>query len=189
MSIGSAININTSILAPRLEAHLRWQSYWIFAGLTIGLPLCALGMVLGLLSIAAGLPSGSWRFITRGIAWIAMSGLLMWGLLPLTDLESRTTGAASEMVDLAIERVQRTLGLVRAGLYVCIIPVVFGLVRMVFKSHFARPPRLSPIVALEILALIALTLVVCAWQLRVGLRKYRALGQAIASDTEAKLQK
>lgn len=186
MAVPSANNSGPSVLRSRLEVQLRCQSRWIATGLGIGVPLCILGMLLGVLSILAGLPSGSWNFITRGIAWIAMSGVLTFGLLQLLEVQSgRTAGALLDLVDLAIGRMQKTLGLIKAGLGACAFPVVSWLVSIAFRSHFGRPPRLSPILALEILVLIALVLVVGAWRLKVGLRKYRILRQALAVGRHA----
>ena len=185
MAFGRVIDPNGAVLVSRLETRLRWQSRWITAVLAIGLPVCMLGIILGLTSIGAGLPSGSWKFITRGIAWIAMSAILIVALLPLIAVQSNVTSSAlSEMMDLAIDRAQGTLWLVRGGLCACAIAATSSLVPIAFRTHFARPPRVSAIVVVEILALIASALVFCSWRVGLKLRKYRALRQATVARPE-----
>jgi hypothetical protein len=62
---------------------------------------------------------------------------------------------------------------------------VFGLVGTAIRTHLGRPPGMSPIVDLVILALIALVLFLCLRQLRVEVGKYRSLRQALAVDGDA----
>jgi hypothetical protein len=180
-----AIEPNASVIASRLEARLRRQSRWMTSGVVIGLPLGAAGVLLGMATIGIGL-FGAWNFVTRGIAILAMSAILTFALASLLQVRSgSTTGALAEMIDLAIDRAQRTLSLVRAGLYSCVIAAVFGLVGTAIRTHLGRPPKLSPIVDLVILGLIALVLFLYGRQVRVEQGKYRSLKQALAVDAEA----
>jgi hypothetical protein len=180
-----AIEPNASVIASRLEARLRRQSRWMTSGVVIGLPLGAAGVLLGMATIGIGL-FGAWNFVTRGIAILAMSAILTFALASLLQVRSgSTTGALAEMIDLAIDRAQRTLSLVRAGLYSCVIAAVFGLVGTAIRTHLRRPPKLSPIVDLVILGLIALVLFLYGRQVRVEQGKYRTLKQALAVDAEA----
>jgi hypothetical protein len=181
-----AIDPNVSVIASRLQVQLRRQSRWITAGLVIGLPLCLAGILLGVMSIGIGGFSRQWNFVTRGIAIIAMSAILTIALSSLLDVRSfRTTSALSEMINLAVERAQRNLLLIRAGLYACVIAAVFGLVGTAIRTHLGRPPKMSPIVDLVILALIALALFLGGRQIRVRMEKYRALNRALAVDGKA----
>jgi hypothetical protein len=176
-----AIDPNLSVVASRLKTRLRRQSRWITAGLVIGLPVCAAGILLGVISIAAGGVSGTWNFMTRGIAWIAMSAILAYALASLLDVRSESTASElSAMIDLAIDRAQKTLSLIAAGFYACVIAAIFGVAGAALRTHFGRPPPLSPIISLAILALIALVLVLYRRQVWVKLGKYRALRQALA---------
>jgi hypothetical protein len=175
-----AIDPNLSTIASRLNIRLRRQSRWITAGLAVGLPVCAAGILLGVISIAAGGISAQWNFVTRGIAWVAMSALLAYALASLLDVRSESTASElSAMVDLAIDRAQRTLSLIAAGFYACVIAAIFGLAGAALRTHSGRPPRLSPIIAVAILALIALLLFLSRRQVWVKLEKYRALRQAV----------
>jgi hypothetical protein len=176
-----AIDPNLSIIASRLKTLLRRQSRWITAGLAIGLPLCAAGILLGVTSIGVGGISAQWHFVTRGIAWVAMSAILAYALASLVDVRSeRTASELSAMLDLAIDRAQKTLSLIAAGFYACVIAAIFGLAGAALRTRIGRPPQLSPIVALAILALIASVLFLYRRQVWVKLGKYRALRQAVS---------
>ena len=175
-----AIDPNLSAIASRLKIRLRQQSRWISAGLAVGLPVCAAGILLGVTSIGVGGFSAQWNFITRGIAWVAMSAIIAYALASLLDVRSESNASElSAMIDLAIDRAQKTLSLIAAGFYACVIAAVFGLAGAALRTHADRPPRLSPIIALAILALIALVLFLYRRQVWVKLERYRALRQAV----------
>jgi hypothetical protein len=181
-----AIDPNASVIASRLQARLRRQSQWMAVALVIGLLFGAAGLLLGLGTIGIGFSSRAWNFVTRGVAIIAMSAILMFAVWPLQAVRSLDAARAlSEMLDLAIDHSQKTLSLIRAGLYCCVIAAVFGLVGTAIRTHLGRPPKMSPIVDLVMLGLIALVLFLYDRHIRVELRKYRALRQALAVDAEA----
>ena len=175
-----AIDPNLSAIASRLKIRLRRQSRWITAGLVVGLPLCAAGILLGVTSIGVGGISAQWNFVTRGIAWVAMSAIIAYALASLLDVRSETTASElSAMIELAINRAQKTLALIAAGFYACVIAAIFGLAGAALRTHIGRPPQLSPIIALAILALIALVLFLYRRQVWVKLERYRALREAV----------
>lgn len=181
-----AADPNTGVIASRLEARLSRQSKWMTAILVIGLPLCGVGVLLGVATIGIGCFSGAWNFVTRGIAIVAMSAILgyaLWSLQPLRSPD--TTRALSELIDLAIDRARRTLTLIRAALYSCIIAAVFGLIGTAIRTHLGRSPKMSPIIDLVILALIALALLLYRRQIQVERAKYRTLKRALAVDGDA----
>jgi hypothetical protein len=179
-----AIDPDVTVIASRLEARLRRQSRWITAGLAIGLPLGAVGVLLGVRTIVIGLASGGWNFLTRGIAIVAMSALLTFAMWSLQSAGARSAahGTLSERIDLAIRRAQATFSLIKAGQYSCVIAAVFGLVGTVIRTHLGNPPKMSPIIDLVALALIALALFQAGGQVRARLVKYCALKQALAPD-------
>ena len=181
-----AIDPDVRVIAPRLGARLRRQSRWITAGLVLGLPLGAAGVLLGVATTWSGWHSGAWNFVTRGIAIIAMSAILTFAVSSLLPVRSEgATGGLSEMINLAIGRAQRTLVLIRAGFYACVIAAVFGLVGTAIRTHLAAPPRMSPIVDLAVLALVALALWLCGRQIKLELWKYRTLRDALEVKGEA----
>jgi hypothetical protein len=181
-----AVDPNVRVIASRLEARLRRQSRWMTTGLVVGLPLSGAGVLLGVATICIGCFSGAWNFVTRGIAIIAMSAILgsaVWTLRVVSNPDS--TRPLSALIDRAIDQAQRTLSLVRAGLYACVIAAAFGLIGAAIRTHLGRPPKMSPIVDLVILALVAMVIVLYGRQVRVDLRKYGALKQALAVEAEA----
>ncbi|HEY6454386.1 MAG TPA: hypothetical protein VIY90_03790 [Steroidobacteraceae bacterium] len=184
--IWCAIDPNVNAIAPRLAARLRRQSRWITAGLVIGLPLCLIGILLGVASIGIGAFSGAWNFVTRGICIIAMSTIISFALASLLEVRSASaTSALAQMIDLAIGRAHRSLLLIRAGLCACVIAAVFGLVGTAIRAHLGRPPKMSPLVDLVMVGLIALVLLLYGRQIRAELGKYRSLKRALAVDAEA----
>lgn len=181
-----AVNPNASVIASRLESRLSRQSQWMTAVLVIGLPLCGAALLLGVATICIGCFTGAWNFVTRGIAIVAMSAILgyaVWSLQPLRAPD--TTKAISELINIAIDRAQRILSLIRASLYACVIAAVFGLIGTAIRTHLGRPPKMSPIVDLTILALIALALFLYRRQIRFEQEKYRTLKRALAVDGDA----
>jgi hypothetical protein len=154
--------------------------------IVIGLLFGAMGVLLGLTTIGSGLAFHIWNFITRGVAIIAMSVIIMvatWRLQDSTSLDAAQR--LSQMLDLAIEHAQKTLSFIRAGLYCCVIAVVFGFLGNAIRTHFGNPPKMSPLVPLTILALVASAAVIWGRQTRLELGKYRSLKQAVAVDETA----
>ena len=147
--------------------------------------LDAAGVLLGVTTIWSGWHSGTWNFVTRGVGIIAMSATLNLAVSSLLPVRSGGTGGLCEMVDRAIGRAQRTLVLIGAGLYACVIAAVFGLVGTVIRTHLAAPPRMSPISDLAVLALVALALFLYARQIKVELWKYRTLRGALEVKGDA----
>jgi hypothetical protein len=177
------IDPNIGVVSSRLAARLRRQSRWISTGMGIGLALCAVGMLLGVGTIGIGLSSGAWNFVTRGFAMIAISAILM---LPVWSLQSVGEADAasdlSQMIDLAIGRAQKALSLTKAALYSCGIAAVFGTAGTAIRRHLGRPPRMSLIVDLLILALVAWVIFLYGRRMQAELGKYKMLKQALAVD-------
>jgi hypothetical protein len=181
-----AIDPNLRAIASRLPLRLRRQSQWMAVAVAIGMLFGAMGVLLGLATIGIGLSYHIWNFLTRGAAIIAMSVITMLATWPLQHTISLDAAQAlSQMIDLAIDNARKTLSLVRAGLYCCVIAAVFGLVGNAIRTHFGRPPKMSPIVPLAILALVALAAIVWGLQTQLELGKYRSLKRALAADQTA----
>jgi hypothetical protein len=168
------------VMALQLQVRLRRQSHWMAVALVIGVLFGAMGVLLGLGTIGLGLASGTWNFVTRGVAIIAMSMILGFAVWPFQSVRSLdAVQALSEMIDLAIDHAQKFLSLIRAGLYCCVIAAVFGLLGTAIRTHFDRPPKMSPIVDLTILALVAVLIALWGRQTRRELGKYQNLKQGI----------
>lgn len=178
-----AIEPELAILAPRIKARLRRQSLSITAALVIGLPLSAAGFVLGLFTIWSGLATGTWNFVTRGVAIGLMSSMAAIALSMLLPVRaSDAAGKLSEMLDLAIARAQRVLATIRLGYYACAIAAVFGLMGAATRTYLTRPPQLSPAVDLAVLAIFALGLFLCGRRVGVNLEKLRYLKRVLAVE-------
>jgi hypothetical protein len=178
----STIDPNIRVTASQLKVRLRRQSQWMGAAVVFGMLVGAMGLLLGLGTIDIGWDSGAWNFVTRGVAIIAISAILMFAvrsLQPIGSLEA--TRALSQMIDLAIERALKTLSLIRAGLYSCVIAVVFGLVGTGIRAHLGSPPKMSPFVDLLLVGMIALVLALCHWQTRRRLGKYQSLKEVLTA--------
>ena len=79
------------------------------------------------------------------------------------------------MIDLAISRAERTLGIIRLGFYPCGVAAVFGLAGAAIRTHFARPPEVSPVIDLAVLASFALGLSIYSRHIGVNLAKFKCL--------------
>jgi hypothetical protein len=181
-----AIKPDSNAVAPRLKARLRRQSLLITAGLVTGLPLSATGLLVGMLTIRSGWTTGMWNFVTRGIAIGAISVIVATAVSLLLPVRaSDAAGTLSEMIDLAIARGRRTLLTIRLGSYGCAVAGVFGLVGTGIRTYLTRPPRMSPVVDLAVLAICALGLFLYGRSIKVNLEKFRYLKHALALDGDA----
>jgi MFS family permease len=176
----SAINPDINVIMPRLKSRLRRQSFLIRAGVAIGILLAAGGFIIGVVTIWRGWTTDTWNFVTRGIAILAVSALLSIAvslLLPVSA--SGDVKALAEMIDLAIARAERTLKTIRLGFYACAVVAVLGLAGTAIRTYLSRPPSVSPIIDLAVLAIFALGLFLYARHTRVDLAKYRCLKKAL----------
>ena len=178
-----ALDPNLRAIASQLPVRLLRQSQWMTVALVIGVVFGAMGVLLGLVTIGGGLSFHMWNFLTRGVAIISMSVIVLFATWPLQHAKPLDAAQAlSKMIDLAIDHAQKTLSLIRAGLYCCVIAAVFGLIGNAIRTHFGSPPKMSPIVPLTVLAQVALAVIFWGRQTLLELRKYRSLKQALAMD-------
>jgi hypothetical protein len=177
----SAINPDISVIMPRLKSRLHRQSFLIRAGLALRILLAAGGFIIGAVTIWRGWTTDTWNFVTRGIAILAISVLLSTAVSLLLPVRaSRDVKALAEMIDLAIARAERTLKTIRLGFYACTAAAVLGLAGTAIRTYLSRPPSLSPIIDVVVLATFALGLFLYARHTRVDLAKYRYLKKALA---------
>jgi hypothetical protein len=177
----SAINPDINVIMPRLKSRLRRQSFLIRAGIAMGIVLAVGGFIIGLVTIWKGWTTDTWNFVTRGIAILAASALLSIAVSLLLPVRaSGDVKALAEMIDLAIARAERTLKTIRLGFYACAVVAVLGLAGTAIRTYLSRPPSVSPIIDLAVLAIFALGLFFYARHSRVDLAKYRCLKKALA---------
>jgi hypothetical protein len=169
------------LIAPRLEARLRRQSRLITAGLAVGLPVGVAGVLLGIATIWSGWHSGAWHFVTRGFAIVVISVTTTFSLLSLRRGNSDVaTRSLSKMIEFAVVRARRTRALVQTGLYLCAVTAAFGVAGTIIRSHLASLPRMSPILDLALLGLVAVVLSLKERQIKVEIEKFRALQNALS---------
>jgi hypothetical protein len=175
-----AMDPDIKVVSPLLEARLRSQSRWITAGLWLGLPASAVGLLLAVFTIWIGWSSGTWNFVIRGIAMGAIATIFAIGVASLLPIRAGdATRSLPEMIDLAIGRARRSLLLIRLGLFACAIAAISGGVGTAIRVHLTGPPRMSPLVDLAVLALAALVLFVGSRPIKLDLEKYKALQRAL----------
>jgi len=183
----SAINPDIDVIMPRLQSRLRRHSILITASLVLGLPLSLAGFLLGVYTIWIGWTSGASHFVTRGISLVAIATILSFAMLSL--LRVRAGGdslALSEMLDLAISRAEKTIVAIRLGICACGVAAFLGLVGTVMRAQISRPPALSPLFDLAILAILALGLFLYGRRTTSDLAKYRHLKGVLMLDGEGK---
>jgi hypothetical protein len=159
---------------------LRRQSLLITAGLVLGLPLGVLGVALGLYTIAVGWRTGAWFFVTRGMAIILVSGLVLYAWMVLRPVGAGDAGRALPyMLRLAIARLERLLMAVRLGLYACIVLAVFGSAGMVLRMEAGKAAQDQFVLCLAITGLCAAVLFFHGRAMRASLIRYRHLQQVL----------
>jgi hypothetical protein len=178
-----AVDLDISVIAPRIEARVRRQSALIVLTLAIGLPLAAIGFGVGVLTIWRGWTTGTWNFVTRGAAIVTIAMLVAIAMQSLLGVRrGRAAAAVSEMLELSLARAQRTLIGIRLGMAACAVAAVLGLVGTAIRRRLSGPPVMSPIVDLVLLALCAFGLF--AWGRNVGfqLGQLRAVKRALGHE-------
>ena len=176
-------NPQVNIIMPRLKSRLRRQSLFIMTGLAFGLILSIAGFLLGVFTIWRGCTTGAFNFIIRGIAILAISGLLSisWSqLLPVRA--SDYAKSLSEMIDLVIARSERMLILIRLGLYACAVAAILGSLGAIIRTHLTRQPALPPVVDLAVLLILGLGFFFFGRYTRGHLEKMKYLKQTLATD-------
>ena len=179
-----AIDPDVSAIAPRIEARVRRQSAQIVATLVVGLPLSALGISLGLLTIWRGWTTGSWHFVTRGVAIVTIASLIGVAMLSLLRVRAGRAVAVSEMLELSIARAQRAVIGIRLGIAACMVGAVMGLVGTAIRTRVSGPPLMSPIVDLVLLALSAAGLFAWGRNVRLQLRRLQAVKRALRNGRD-----
>jgi len=168
---------------PLLQTRLRRQSLIIAAGLTLGIPLCIVGIALGAYTLWRGWTTGPWNFVARGFAIAIISTLLLRALASFLPLNARIAAQSlSAMLDIASAQTRRTMFLLRMAIAGCAIAAVFGLVGAVIRTHAGSPPRISPIIDLIVLALIVGLLCLFERTVSAKNRKLQYLRRTLGAD-------
>ncbi|MGH9688535.1 MAG: hypothetical protein ACRD5K_15740 [Candidatus Acidiferrales bacterium] len=178
-----AIDSDLERVTPRLQARLRRQSFAIATALVFGIPLAGAGLVLGAFTIWRGWTMSTWNFVTRGIAIILISALLIRALASFLPYRAHADiRTLSEMLDIASARIRRTLFVIRTAIAACAIASVFGVIGAVIRTRAGSPPRLSPIIDLIIVALIVFSLWLYGRRLSAERGKFDYLRRSLGAN-------
>ncbi len=183
----TAIQPDNAVVAPRLEARIHRQSMLINRGLIVGLLAALTSALVSAFCIWIGWHTGEWNFVIRGIAFAVIAGILSLGITAL--LRVRSGGgpqSLSEMLGLSISRLRKALWLTRLGFAACGITALLGVAGTMVRTHLSRPPAMSPLVDLALLAVLALGLFLYGRRAQSDLRKYTQLRHILVGRTEEK---
>ena len=170
-------------VTPPLQARLRRQSLAITAAFALGIPLCGAGVILGVCTLWRGWTSETWNFVTRGVAIVVVSALLIRALIALLPFRAHMDiQSLAEMFEIAVARIRRTLFLVRMAIVCCVVAGVFGIVGTAIRIRAGSAPRLSPIVDLIIIALIISLLWLYGRTLSAEDRKFEYLRRTVGGN-------
>lgn len=159
----------------RMKRRLRWQKLSmaavVFGGLAVGIT----GSLLGIWTIWVGLSAGIWNFVTRGAAILVIS-LLVAGLGWSSRRAIRdNTETLSAMIELTLLRAEKWYSAIRLGYASCIVAAVLGMIGYGIRVHSGKPPAMSPLEPMIVLAVLAFVLVLMHRGVRRRIAKYRYL--------------
>lgn len=178
-----AIETDLERVAPRLHARLRRHSFAIASALILGLPLCCAGIALGAFTIWRGWSTEAWNFVTRGIAILLVSALLIRALAGFLPFRTHAgTRTLSDMLDIAIARSRRTLYLIRTAIAAGILAAAFGIAGTLIRIRAGSSPHLSPMIDLIIIALVILRLWLYGRSVSAQGRKFDYLRRTLGAD-------
>jgi len=173
---------DVGFISSRLEARLRLQSALLTAGTIAGAALGVVGFGLAAWAIWVGASSQAWNFLTRGVTLAIVSVLAVMTSLGLRQREESTTGSLREMLQAYVARSERLIRAADLGSYSLVILAIGGMLGYGLRVRLGRPPAVSPIQNLLLLALVGSALV---WYRRTQarvLRKYRHLSEVFGSE-------
>jgi hypothetical protein len=140
----------------RMKRHLRRETRQIWLAIFLSALFGTLGTVLGVLTIWQGWRLGALNFATRGIAVLIVAGILWTIVATLWPVRSgQEARSFKDFADLGFARARRSRHVVVLGLAGCAVAAVLGVIGTVIRSGGDRPPALSPLIDLAVLALLA----------------------------------
>lgn len=172
----TAAEADIAALTPGLKLNLRRQSLLIAAGSICAAVLSIAGSIIGLSTIWIGVRSEAWHFVARGIGILVIAGILAVSARALSSVRATDNAMAlPDMIDLSIGRAARTLLVIRFALLACAIAGILGIAGAAIRTSFSRPPAMSPLVDLALLALFAVGLLLYRREAQADLAKFQYL--------------
>jgi heme A synthase len=171
----TAIEPDLRASMPRMKRHLRWQTLGVAAVLFGGVPVGIAGGVLGIWTIWLGLSTGIWNFATRGAAILVTSLLIAAVGWSSRGALRDNTETLSAMVELTLLRAEKWRLAIRLGYASCVVAAALGMIGYGIRVHFGKPPVMSPVEPMVVLAVLGLVLVLLHCSVRGRIAKYRYL--------------
>jgi hypothetical protein len=177
-----AFNPDLTVIAQRLRLRLRSQAVCASALLVLGMPLSLAILVLGTFTVWLGASTGTWNFVTRGVALIVIAILLAFASWSQRMGARGEASTLSQMIDLAILRVASLRKAALVGIVICAVAAVFGTVGYVIRINMGRAPAMSPLEAWVLLVLAIAVLVLYRHRTAEELKRLRYLRRALMPE-------
>lgn len=171
----TAIEPDLRASMPRMKRQLRWQTLSLVAVTFGGVPVGIAGGVLGVWTIWLGLSTGIWNFATRGAAILVISLLITGAGWSSRSTLRDNTETLSAMVELTLLRAEKWHLAIRLGYASWVVAATLGMIGYGIRVHFGKPPAMSPVEPMVILAGLGLVLVLLHRSVRRRIAKYRYL--------------
>jgi hypothetical protein len=167
---------------PGLTARLRRQA-WLLRLLIAGAALASLaGLALAGWTLWLGWTAHVWHFLVRGTAVLVLAILLAAAAGALAGSVRDASRSLAEALDVAVRRAQGRRRALALGVWACALAAAFGTAGYFVRSYFTRPPAMSPLEPLLVLALTALVLLLLARAASRDLARTRHLQRALAGE-------
>lgn len=173
---------DAGLISSRLEARLKLQHALLAAGTIVGAGVSLLGFALAAWTLWIGWSSQTWNFLTRGATLAAVSLLAVMATLALRTRNTQDTRSLREMLQVSIARTERLIRAADLGCYSVVILAIGGIVGYALRIRLGRPPLVSPVEDLLILALAGLALVWYRSSQARALEKCRYLDRVFGSE-------
>jgi hypothetical protein len=173
---------DAGLVSSRLRARLKRQSAVLGALTAAGLVAGVLGFALAAWTLWIGWSGQTWNIVARGLTLAVVS---LVALLATASVRMRHGGDARSLRDMLEVSTARTQRLIRAadlGCLALIILAVGGMAGYAIRVRLYRPPSMSPVENLLLLALAGLALVSFRWSQSRSLARRRHLSRVFASD-------
>ncbi len=176
-----AVEPGIDIIVP-LESHLRRRSRLIGLVLAVSAVACVAGLLLGTATIWLGIAGGTWNFVTRGVAVLVIAVLAGIATAALAGTRAgHDARAVSETLAISIRQARRLLLTIDLALAACLATAVLGLVGAAIRTQLSGPPKLSPVIDLALLALVAVALGLMRRRAKTSLGKLEYLQRTLAA--------
>jgi hypothetical protein len=180
----TAINPTLQTIAPRMKSRLRRQTVFIAFVLSAGIPFSLAGGALGAWTIWLGAMTGTWFFVTRGIAILAISAISAFAAWSFKSALRDSTASLGAMIELALLRTRRWLWAIRLGYFICAIAVIFGTIGYAIRVHYGKPPAGQPEDALIALAILVFLLLLLQRRAKDQVAKYQHLKLLLQDEAD-----